>query len=72
MRLPIGVRTETSLGRAQRSSASKCVRAVKDKMTVRNEPVVLIIDTLPVRSLGFISVVAPERPDTVTSFRELR
>jgi DNA-binding NarL/FixJ family response regulator len=27
------------------------------KMTVRNEPVVFIIDTLPVRSLGFISIL---------------
>src|SRR5262249_15712486 len=26
-------------------------------MTVRNEPVVLIIDTLPLRSLGFISIL---------------
>jgi DNA-binding NarL/FixJ family response regulator len=30
---------------------------VEDKMTVRNEPVVLIIDALPVRSLGFISIL---------------
>jgi DNA-binding NarL/FixJ family response regulator len=30
---------------------------VEDKMAVRNEPVVLIIDALPVRSLGFISIL---------------
>jgi DNA-binding NarL/FixJ family response regulator len=30
---------------------------VEDKMTVRNEPVVLIIDAIPVRSLGFISIL---------------
>jgi DNA-binding NarL/FixJ family response regulator len=30
---------------------------VEDKMTVRNEPVVLIIDALPVRSLGFIGIL---------------
>jgi DNA-binding NarL/FixJ family response regulator len=30
---------------------------VEDKMTVRKERVVLIIDTLPMRSLGFISIL---------------
>jgi two-component system, NarL family, nitrate/nitrite response regulator NarL len=30
---------------------------VEDKMTVQNEPVVLIIDALPVRSLGFIGIL---------------
>jgi DNA-binding NarL/FixJ family response regulator len=30
---------------------------VEDKMTVRNEPVVLIVDAIPVRSLGFISIL---------------
>jgi DNA-binding NarL/FixJ family response regulator len=30
---------------------------VEDKMTVRSEPVVLIIDALPVRNLGFISIL---------------
>jgi DNA-binding NarL/FixJ family response regulator len=30
---------------------------MEGKMTVRNEPVVLIIDALPLRSLGFISIL---------------
>jgi DNA-binding NarL/FixJ family response regulator len=33
------------------------MRAVEDKMAVRNELVVLIIDALPVRSLGFINIL---------------
>jgi DNA-binding NarL/FixJ family response regulator len=38
---------------------------VEDKMTVRNEPVVLIIDALPVRSLGLISIL--NRLDDLTN-----
>jgi DNA-binding NarL/FixJ family response regulator len=38
---------------------------VEDKMTVRNEPVFLIIDALPVRSLGLISIL--NRLDDLTN-----